>query len=274
MSRTLQTLVAAIVIAFTSNCHAGLVVTYTGPAEYAAAFTTAEATWESLLTGYQDGFIVNRSSGSSYNIGDTLTDLFITANVVAIDGAGGILGQAGPTQSVLDSSGFQLSTDGIMQFDSADVAGLFNSGTWEAVILHEMGHVLGFGTQWLSNGVYVSDSGEFTGANATLAWQTEFGQTGTPDVELGGGPGTRNGHWNEVDNGAGLTGITDALGRDMRNELMTGWLNNGSFISNMTVQSFKDIGFTIAAVPEPSSLALVAIGASCLLRRRRSMLAA
>lgn len=39
--------------------------------------------------------------------------------------------------------------------------------------------------------------------------------------------------------GAGLTGITDPFGRVMRDELMTTWLNPKSFISKMTVASFR-----------------------------------
>lgn len=265
----MRQILAAITLSFVlvRVASAGLVVDYTGPSQFAAAFTTAEATWESLLVGYQDGVVASRSSGSSYGVGDTLTDVFITAVVEPIDGAGGILGQAGWTQRVIDNSGFSLSSDGIMRFDSADVQNLFNGGTWEAVILHEMAHVLGFGTQWTFNGVYVNNSGEFTGANATAAWQSEFGQAGTPDVELGGGGGTANAHWNENNGGGGFTGITDQMGRDMRDELMTGWLSSDTFISDMTVQSFSDIGFTV--VPEPSGASLVVLSTIALLRRRR-----
>jgi hypothetical protein len=142
-----------------------------------------------------------------------------------------------------------------------------------SLILHEMGHVLGLGTLWTQNGL-VSGS-EFIGAEATLVWQTEFGQTGTPDIETEGGPGTAGGHWNENLDGAGLTGITDSLGRDMRDELMTGWLNPNSFISELTLASFRDMGFTTAnatAVPEPGSLVLLsALGMFVGIRRRALM---
>ncbi len=132
----------------------------------------------------------------------------------------------------------------------------------------------GFWTMWELNNVYADGSGEFTGANATAAWQTEFGQSGRPVVELEGGDGTANGHWNENNNGSGLTGIMDGLGRDMRDELMTGWLNPNSFISNMTVASFRDIGFTATAIPEPSSMVFVSVAATfavARVRRRRQL---
>jgi hypothetical protein len=268
-------LVLATLIASSQVAQAALIITvnYTGDPQYAAAFNTAKSTWEGLLVDYQNGIVVARTAGSSYSIGQQVSQVFIDANVTPIDGAGGILGSAGPDERVLDQSNFVLATDGIMNFDSADVAGLFSSGQWEPVILHEMAHVLGFGTLWQNNNVYVTGTGEFLGANATAAWQSEFGQTGTPDVELAGGSGTANAHWNENTSGAGATGIVDQFNRDMRDELMTGWLNPGTpFISNMTVASFVDIGFTgVTAVPEPSSwaLACLGIGAVGYARRRR-----
>jgi hypothetical protein len=160
-----------------------------------------------------------------------------------------------------------------MTFDVVDTPGLVAAGVFDDVVLHEMAHVLGFGTLWTSNGVYVNGTGEFTGPFATALWQSEFGQTGTPDVELAGGPGTAGGHWNEVDFGVGPTGITDGSGNDMRSELMTGWLNTSPapFISDMTIASFVDIGFvgSLAAIPEGTSFAFVALMAAAVGLRNR-----
>ena len=234
-------------------------VNYSGPASFQPFFTDAASTWESLLVGYQDGSIQAVSSGSSYlgdPVGTPLTTVFIDAALAPNDGVGGVLGFAGPTEIALDGASFILTTDGIMSFDDADAGNLVTNGLFGDVVMHEMGHVLGFGTLWTNNGVYTSGTGEFTGANATAAWQSEFGQAGTPDVEQDGGAGTADGHWNENNGGAGLTGITDGLARDMRDELMTGWLNGNSFISEMTIGSFIDIGFTgVTAVPEFSAFA-------------------
>jgi hypothetical protein len=114
----------------------------------------------------------------------------------------------------------------------------------------------------------------FTGANAIAAYQTEFNQplaTFVP-VELGGGPGTENGHWNEVDGGGSNTGIVSTQG-DMRFELMTGWIGNSYYISDMTVASFVDIGYMSAEaeVPEPGTMILLGAGLAFLgFCRRRS----
>jgi hypothetical protein len=240
LRRAVSALVAVIGLAVTQTASAisiNLVIGGGLTASQQAVFTGATATWNSLLTGYQPGI--------------SLTGPTINASGVAIDGAGGILGQAGPTFGTTQG-GYFLATTGIMQFDSADLANLELSGTLGAVILHEMAHVLGFGTLWTYNGVYSNGSGQYTGANALAAWNNEFihAPAAFVPVELGGGAGTANGHWNEVDGGGGLTGIVDSLGRDMRNELMTGWLNSNSFISNTTLQSFVDIGFTVASVSD------------------------
>ena len=94
-------------------------------------------------------------------------------------------------------------------------------------------------------------------------------------VELGGGSGTANGHWNEGDGGfaTGITRVSD--GQDMSLMLMSGWLNPGSFISDTTLGSFEDLGYNttlvLTSVPEPSSALIMTIGSlSLLLRRRRA----
>jgi hypothetical protein len=146
-----------------------------------------------------------------------------------------------------------------MQFDSADLAGLQSSGLLYDVILHEMAHVLGIGTLWSSSAVgvpgfqelYVSGTGQYTGANALAAWRTEFNQPSATfvPVELGGGAGTANAHWNEVNGGGSNTGfVSNITGRDFRFELMTGWLDGPTYISSVTMGSFQDLGY-IVSVP-------------------------
>ncbi len=224
-----------------------IALTFTGglSASQQAVFTAAEATWEGRLTGYTGTIAV--------------ASVAISAGAVPIDGVGGVLGSAGPTGASLQS-GLILTTTGTMSFDTADIDALEIAGTLPAVIEHEMAHVLGFGTLWTCNPhpntadgcslgaggltpLYTPGSGEFLGVEATARWVSEFSQTGTPDVELGGGAGTADSHWNEVDGGAGPTGITDGL-NDLSNELMTGWLNSPIFFSEMTLASFFDNGFT------------------------------
>lgn len=246
-----------------------IILDYTNPpsASEAAAFSAAEATWESVITGYLDTVSDN--------------ELTITVNIEPIDGVNGVLGSAGPT-SAKTTPNYVYANTGSMTFDSADTAGLEANGTFDDVILHEMGHVIGVGTLWSSSGVgipgrqelYVDGSGQYTGAAGVAAYNAEFAQNGAfVPVELAGGPGTADGHWNEVDNGAGLTGIVSLItGQDLRDELMTGWLNAPLFMSNLTIASMQDMGYTttdLAQVPEPSTILIAGMGLALGFRRRR-----
>ena len=156
-------------------------------------------------------------------------DLMVDAIVAPIDGAGGVLGSAGPC--VVRSGG--LPAYGVMKFDSADLASLESDGLLSTVILHEMGHVLGIGTVW--NSPLLTGSGTsnpvFTGAVARGAWQA-IGGTGNVPVENSGGAGTANSHWRETTFNA---------------ELMTGYVDPGSNpMSRVTVGSLSDLGYGVA----------------------------
>lgn len=241
MQTTRKNLKASVVGAFLLATHYGyaapfnIELNFTGgltPSQQ-SIFTTAANTWESLISGYQAGI--------------SISSLTINASGVTIDGAGGVLGQASPTR-ITRQGGRWLPTRGLMQFDAADISVLEAEGSFLAVVLHEMAHVMGFGSLWTLNGVYVNGSGRFTGANAIAAARVEFGRPGATfiPVELGGGSGTANAHWDERDGGVCCTGFVSNQG-DATFELMTGWLNASSYISMTTVQSFVDIGYMAAS---------------------------
>lgn len=208
-------------------------------------FSAAANFWDAIITGYNDKITDTRISGVS-----------ISASGSSIDGIGGVLGSAGPQTAwnSLGSGGYVLTRTGSMQFDTADINNMIGNGTFTSVIEHEMAHVLGFGTLWTDNNLYIADSGKYTGNYGLAAYKSEFSQASAAyvPVELEGSAGTANGHWNEMLNGSGDTGIKDSQGRDMKNELMTGWLNAPTFLSTTTVQSFRDLGYTV--VPLPASV--------------------
>jgi len=167
-------------------------------------------------------------------------------------------------------------------------------------IAHEIGHALGIGTLWEDNEVYNDGDGgtgnrtlaggtpgQYMGAAALAAYQVEFDLTATfVPVELDGGPGTANGHWNEAldnfgtenvagpdsDPGDGVfPGPSTAGGLFLDDELMSGVLSGSAFLSNTTIQQLYDIGFNLTPIPEPSLFGL--LGACTLIlgiRRRRS----
>jgi predicted Zn-dependent protease len=99
-----------------------------------AAFANAAQRWAQVITGDLPPDIVD---------GHTIDDVLIEAEGVPIDGPGRTLGQAGPTHVRLGSL---LPVKGIMSFDTADLDRMEADGSLTDVILHEMGHVLGFGT--------------------------------------------------------------------------------------------------------------------------------
>lgn len=240
--------------------------------EYGGTFSAAESFWESRLLGYRDT--------GQFSIP---SQVLINIDLEEIDGAGNVLGSAGP--SLINTQGtFVETVEGNMRFDTADLGSLVGDGTFEAVIRHEMAHVLGFGTLWDNNGVYTDETGQYFGAGALAAFQVEFDE---PDatyvpVELDGGAGTANGHWNmgqdlgsfeatdsRDDPGDSMVYTSVNNGLRLANELMTGFLTGEAWLSNTTLQSFYDIGFNV--VPEPSMYALFSglVAALYVVRRRR-----
>ena len=157
----------------------------------------------------------------------TVDDIVISAELGNIDGAGGILGQAGPTSVRTASS---LPATAQMQFDIVDVNAM-GLEVFTMVVLHEMAHSLGFGSIW--DRLWLVDSnGLFTGANAVHEYDLMVAgtPTGVP-VEQDYGAGTAGSHWDEQTFG---------------NELMTGFINNGpNYFTAMSAASFADLGYQI-----------------------------
>lgn len=208
---------------------------------------------------------------------DANLNLVIDASGPAIDGPGGILGQAGPTSGGTADGTFFYATQGIMQFDSADLATMEADGSLFDVILHEMAHVIGFGTLWnpLDYGipgfqnVYEQGTGRYTGQYALDIFREEFDPTADYiPVELDGGPGTANGHWDET-----------WLGGPFDPELMTGYLDFPTTLSNTTLASFADIGYIVrlndgrilglTEVPVPATVLLFFTGIALIWRRNK-----
>jgi hypothetical protein len=172
--------------------------------------------------------------------GETVDGVVIHAKVNSIDGAGAVLGQAGPC---ITRDADLLPAQGIMQFDTADLAALERRGQLEQVILHEMAHVLGFGTLWnFGPGIrpdYLMatppEDPTFTGPASRFALfglaGAGFMGSGAVPVENTGSPGTRLAHWREATFGQ---------------ELMTGWLNGGiNPLSALTLAQFRDLGYEV-----------------------------
>jgi len=206
------------------------------------AFNDAEHRWESLIVGDVPNVLVDVAAGScgagSPAVNETVDDVIILVSLVPIDGVGKILGAAGPC--FIRSVG-GLSILGAMRLDTDDLDALDAAGLLGDVILHEMGHVLGFGTLWDTMGLLenaTSGGGtdpHFTGLGAIAAFNDAGGNTYSAGakvpVENMGGAGTADAHWRES--------VFD-------NELMTGFINFGENpLSAVTVASLRDEGYLV-----------------------------
>ncbi len=214
------------------------------------AFDSAEVKWERLIYGNLASQAVDFMNpgwcgGSEPAITETVDDLVIYAELTGIDGPGGVLGRAGPCAF---RSGSNFPVLGTMFFDTSDLSSLEASGELDEVILHEMGHVLGFGTLWESLGFLQQKSD--TAPASIVDTHFDGPQAIESFNELGGGSygggsrvpvendnatyglGSLNAHWREAVNGT---------------ELMTPTLNSGfaNLLSKLSVASMGDLGYVV-----------------------------
>ena len=215
------------------------------------AFDSAVAKWQRVI--YQDipdipGFTVGANTcGPSPAINNvTVDDVLILMKFDSIDGPGKILGQAGPCY--IRSTGF-LTIMGIMQFDTADVATLISSGSLNSVVLHEMGHVLGFGPLWGSSYFNCLQNPSSAGSNVDTYYSCPSGRAAFDSI---GGTNYTGGFKVPVENCVGISGCGagtyNSHWRESTffNELMTGYLNAGSNpMSVMTIAAMGDLGYTV-----------------------------
>src|SRR5215217_4959992 len=212
-----------------------------------AAFTSASDRWSQIISADVPRFRLN---------GEVVDDLLIFARGSTIDGPSGILGQAAPTRF---RPGSLIPATGFMEFDTADLARMELDGSLEDVIFHEMGHVIGIGTNWRNLGL-LEGAGTanpvFRGQNAMREFADLIGADEPTPVPVAnrGGQGTRDAHWRE---------------EVFANELMTGFLDVGSNpVSRVTVASVQDLGYEVDfdaaedfALPSFLELSLRGIGA-------------
>ena len=221
----------------------------TPPAQkYQAAFEAAAARWEQIIT--HD--VPNHSLDGYQALPDAtpldnVDDLLIYARIVSIDGEKGILGHAGPLLWRVPSA---LPLVSIVTLDLDDLERLSDERL-SAVILHEIGHALGFGVHpWEDHNLLQNPSlapdgfpiipepdTHFSGANAIAAFNAAGGSSymdaKVPVENTEGGSSSQDSHWRES--------ILD-------NELMTPFLGEEEVafpFSAITIQSMADIGYRV-----------------------------
>lgn len=203
--------------------------------EQRAVFEAAAHRWEEIIVSDVPDIVGTIPAGLCLsglpNFTGTIDDLLIDVVLQPIDGPGRVLGAAGPC---FVRNADNLTVHGVMFFDTADLAFLSTLGLFDEVIMHEMGHVLGFGTLWNFRRALRTGTGGpnplFVGPLA----QEFYAPSGHPEpvpVENTGGSGTRDGHWRES---------------VFQNELMTGFLNLGENpLSLISTASMSDLGYGV-----------------------------
>ena len=249
----------------------GLIDAFLGSAQFLTSIIS-----QGYASDVYDGPYADLENGLALTT-NTAEDLVIEAYLSDIDGVGGILGRAGSYDQP-DTDGDDvlegLPTAGLMEFDVADagdlLSGATEGGLWNDTVLHEMIHVLGFGTLWdfgtegdivsgwdtlVTQQLYVLDNGTrkpsddvygyaYTGAevNARLEpgndsyWLID-GQV-MAAVESTGGSGTARGHWSEA--------FYD-------DEIMTGYINSlgdginagANYMADITIAALADLGYAL-----------------------------
>lgn len=221
---------------------------YLAPVEEAYELMTelAAARWATAIVGDLPPIEIRAPADFFCGVGEpeldeVIDDVLIFIRIAPIDGPGGVLGGAGPC--AIRTAGL-LTVVGVILLDSEDLATI--SPTLAAtVILHEMGHVLGFGTLWgpqqfdlLRNPSLPNSPGvdtHFAGPRAIAAFDASGGENypnqKVPVENTQGGQGTRDSHWRE--------GV-------MLNELMTGFVTEGlNPLSRITIASLEDLGYVV-----------------------------
>lgn len=219
-----------------------------------------------------------RNSGSTVQLGN----ISIAADTIVVyaggyDLDGSTLGRGGP--GGYSASGFQswfdtlsyrgndqkASWGGAITFDTLtswyfdddittveDFAGQYDFFT---VAVHELGHLLGLGTN--SEWTALVSGGSFTGAESVSVYG------GTVPLNVG------EDHWQSGTISDSIYGTGNAA---MNPSIAT---NTRNYFTELDIAALNDIGYTASAVPEPvttATLAAVATLAVAGLRRRRSRL--
>jgi hypothetical protein len=198
-----------------------------------AVVSEAIARWRRVVLSELTDVPVRSAAGACFEsqpaLDETVDDLLLFVEFVSIDGPMGVLGHAGPCFVRNESD---MPVIGSITLDAADLQQADVMGMLDDIVLHEIGHVLGFGTIWGEKGLLTGARGDdprFTGAQALTAYRATDPSHASVPVENSGSKGTRDGHWRD-----------SVFGR----ELMTGYLNGApNPLSTITIGSLADLGY-------------------------------
>lgn len=168
-----------------------------------------------------------------------------------LDGAGGVLAQAGPDDVLRwggpgyakQGSRGAVARTGTATFDTNDMDFMAGAGLLRSVIIHEVFHALGFAPLWNDFGYRDRSGFGYIGPNALAAYREASGQPFAPFIPLEqmGGGGTAGGHWS----------MADPVFFDPRSghaDIMIGFVDPNMAITDITLAQFRDLGYTVPSL--------------------------
>lgn len=230
-----------------SDFHIDLVFVSEPTPDQFKVFDTARRRWEGIILNalpMVEGNLGEFARNCGFEIDDEPYEsdgITIFVDLGPIDGPNKTLGRAGPCllRAVDGSPAF-----GGMTLDTADLDVLEAHGYLEAVILHEMGHVIGFGTAWGAAGLLENPSlpdhqgadTHFTGDSARVAFEEILGGVAYESGQIvpvanDSVRGSSDGHWRE-----------DVFGNELMTPILTGHESHLP-VSLVTIASLADLSF-------------------------------
>lgn len=201
-------------------------------AQQAVVIQAADA-WSQIITGdIHDDLDLQ---------GTLVDDLSLTFSIGRIDGAGsvttGVNTLAQTTNLVVRDAGTEdqwLPLTASIRLDSTDFKNPDLNGLWQAIVMHEMGHALGFASPIFQALNLVDGSGHFTGTQAAVAYG------GAVPLSADGS------HWTE-----GFSPNGSPLSNDLMTPLFTA--GEQTLLSDATLGAFADLGYTVQDLSPGSS---------------------
>ena len=211
MKRTLAGCMAIAVLALSAgNIRADIIqLDFSDPSVplgFRGVFLEAEEFWEERLVDF--------SAELPEAVRSQLGPILITPTIAGIDGPFQTLAFAGPTEvfefggggnpkngGTVGSNQIAIAQAGAMTVDEEDIPFMQAAGILVDVIIHEMGHILGFGTLWEDNGLTQAFGNvqHYVGEHGLNKYREESGEQFAQYIplETAGGAGTAGGHWSE-----------------------------------------------------------------------------
>jgi hypothetical protein len=223
-----------------------IALTFVGtvPSSVQNAANAAAARWEQIIVGDIPDIEIGSPQDISecvpgQSVSGTIDDIRIFIEVGTFDNAS-TLAAAGPCATRVFGD---LPAWGRLKVNQDRISQLVSEGGLVDVMVHEMGHVLGFGTVWEAKDLLRDPSVGNPGADAHF-----IGERAIAAFDAAGGA-SYTGAKVPVENSTGNEGSDDGHWREsvFRNELMSPAYESGTVkpISAVTAQSFRDLGYGV-----------------------------